>query len=76
MRTAAQSVQAGARAVQQCRRGAALEGHHGGFQSELRYHFAMQELPQLLYLVISSSVSPAITHGAHTLPQSPELTEP
>lgn len=41
-------------------------------QSEVRYHLAVQELPQLFYLLVSSSVSPAITHGGHTLPQRPE----
>lgn len=44
-------------------------------QSEVRYHPAVQETPQLLHLV-SSNVSPAITHGIHTLAQRPGLTEP
>lgn len=48
----------------------------GLLQSEIRYHPAMQELSQLLYPIISSNISPAITHGAHTLPQRPELTAP
>lgn len=48
----------------------------GLLQSEVRYHPATQELSQLLYPVISSHVSPAITHGAHTLPQRPGLTAP
>lgn len=48
----------------------------GLLQSEVRYHPVMQELFQLFYLVVSSSVSPAITQGAHKLPQRPGLTEP
>lgn len=48
----------------------------GLLQSEVRYHPSMQEPSQLLHPVVSSNVSRAITHGVHTLPQRPGLTEP
>lgn len=45
----------------------------GLLQSEVRYHPSMQEPSQLLHPVVSSNVSPAITHGGggtHTAPET------